>query len=152
MRIMKIMSSKASTELLTIGIRPGELLLESIQEALKAKDVRHGVVISGIGTLKNLRMHYIKHTDFPPADELVNIEDALELLSVSGIIADGEPHLHVVVSSGKDQVWAGHLEPGSEVAYLAEIAVLKCNDLAMTRRMDETLGVKLLDEAMKNDE
>ena len=141
---MNVLSCDAGTELVVVALAPGEMLLESIQEALTEKDVRNGVVISGIGTLKNLRMHYILHTNFPPDDKIVNIERPLELVSVSGIVADGEAHLHVAVSCGQDEVWCGHLEPGSEVAYLAEIAILKCNDLAMARRLDERRQVKLL--------
>ena len=109
--------------------------------------MRNGVVVSGIGTLKNLRMHYITRTDFPPADEVVDIARPLELLSVSGIIADGEPHLHVVVSCGMEEVYAGHLEDRSEVAYLAEIAMLKCEGLEMARRMDPARGIRLLGPA-----
>ena len=101
-------------------------------------------MISGIGTLKNLRMHYILHTDFPAADEIVNIVRPLELVNVSGAIADGTPHLHVTVSSGQNEVWSGHLEDGSVVAYLAEIAILKCNDLRMIRCPDPTRNIKLL--------
>ena len=115
---MNVLSSSAATELIVLGLAPGEMLLESIQRALAEKDVRNGVVVSGIGTLKNLRMHYILHTDFPAADEIVNIVRPLELVSVSGVIADGEPHLHVTVSCGQKEVWSGHLEEGSEVAKL----------------------------------
>ena len=141
---MNVLSSDAGTELVVVALQPGEMLLESIQQALAEKDVRNGVVISGIGTLKNLRMHYILHTDFPAEDTIVNIQRPLELVSVSGIIADGEPHLHVAVSCGQTEVWCGHLEPGSEVLYLAEIAILKCNALAMTRRLDAQRQVSLL--------
>ena len=141
---MNVLASDASTELVIVALQPGEMLLECIREALAEKYVRNGVVISGIGTLKNLRMHYILHTDFPAEDTIVNIERPLELVAVSGIIADGEAHLHVTVSCGQTEVWCGHLEPGSEVAYLAEIAILKCNDLAMVRQADEGRRVKLL--------
>lgn len=141
---MNVMSHAGPMELVVLGIPPGEMLLEAIQQGIEEQDVRNGVVISGIGTLKNFHMHYITHTDFPPADEFVDIERPLELLSVSGVIADGQPHLHVVVSCGRDEVYAGHLEPNSEVAYLAEIAILKCNDLAMARHLDEQRKLKLL--------
>jgi predicted DNA-binding protein with PD1-like motif len=143
---MNLISSSAPAELIILGLAPGEMLLESIQRAVAEKDIRNGVVISGIGTLKNLRMHYILHTDFPPADEIVNIVRPLELVSVSGVIADGQPHLHVTVSCGQEDVWAGHLEEGSEVAYLAEIAVLKCNDLRLTRCLEPDLRIRLLAE------
>lgn len=141
---MNVMPYAGAMELVVVGIQPGQMLLESIRRAVEEQDVQNGVVVSGIGTLKNLHMHYIAHTDFPPDDEFVNIERPLELLSVSGVVADGEPHLHVVVSCGRDEVYAGHLEPDSEVAYLAEIAILKCNGLSMTRRLDADRKVRLL--------
>ncbi len=141
---MNIIPSSAPTELIVLGLAPDELLLESIQRAVVEKDIRNGVVISGIGTLKNLRMHYILHTDFPATDEIVNIVKPLELVNVSGAIADGQPHLHVTVSCGQNEVWSGHLEDGSVVACLAEIAILKCNDLQMVRRPDPVRNIKLL--------
>ncbi len=141
---MNVMSHAGPMGLVVLGIQPGEMLLESIQEGIDRQGVRNGVVVSGIGTLKNFHMHYITHTDFPPGDEFVDIERPLELLSVSGIIADGKPHLHVVVSCGRDEVYAGHLEPNSEVAYLAEIAILQCNALEMARHRDEQRGLHLL--------
>ena len=141
---MNIITSTAATELIALGIQPGEMLLESVREACEQRDIRNGAVVSGIGTLKTCHMHYIEHTDFPPIDRFFRLEKPLELLSVSGLIADGEPHLHIVVSCGDSEVYAGHLEPESEVAYLAEIAILKCNDLAMTRRLDERRAIKLL--------
>ncbi|MGB2824762.1 MAG: PPC domain-containing DNA-binding protein [Phycisphaerae bacterium] len=141
---MNVMSSTAATELIALGIQPGEMLLESIQAACRDRDIRNGAVVSGIGTLRTCHMHYIEHTDFPPADRFYRLEKPLELLSVSGIIADGQPHLHIVVSCGDSEVYAGHLEPESQVAYLAEIAILKCNDLAMTRRLDAERHINLL--------
>jgi len=141
---MNVMSCAGAMELVAVGIQPGEMLLESIQEACRRKDIRNGAVVSGIGTLKTCHMHYIEHTRFPPTDLFFRLEKPLEVLSVSGLIADGEPHLHVVVSCGDSEVYAGHLEPHSEVAYLAEIAILKCNDLAMERKLDEERKIRLL--------
>jgi len=141
---MQIMHQTGPTELVVLGIAPGEMLLESITEAIERRGIRNGVVISGIGTLKTAHMHYIKDTEFPPTNEFFRLEEPLELVSLSGIIADGEPHLHVAVSRGQDQVWSGHLEGESEVAYLAEIAILVCNDLDMARREDPQRHIKLL--------
>jgi hypothetical protein len=132
------------TQLVIVALEPGEMLLESVREAIRKHDIQSGAVVSGIGTLKTCRLHYIEHTEFPPKDKCFTLKVPLELVSVSGIIADGEPHLHVVVSCGEGHVWAGHLEPESEVAYLAEIAILKFNDLAMVRRLDEARTIRLL--------
>jgi len=127
-----------------VGLEPGEMLLESLQKVIESHGVKNGVVVSGIGTLKACRMHYILHTRFPPEDEIMTLVKPLELVSVNGLIADGEPHLHITVSCGKDEVYAGHLEPGSEVLYLAEIAMLVFDEPRMIRRVDQERKVKLL--------
>jgi len=141
---MNVMTYSGPVEIITIGVQPGEMLLESIRAACREHDIRNGAVISGIGTFKTCQMHYIKDTEFPPTDVFYKLDKPLELVAVSGIIADYEPHLHIAVGCGEEQAWCGHLEPESEVIYLAEIAILKCNGLRMTRKKDEKRGVMLL--------
>ena len=141
---MNVMHHAGPVEVVVLGIQPGEMLLESIEEACRERDIRNGAVVSGIGTLETCRMHYITHTGFPPTDEFARLEKPLELVNVSGVIADGKPHLHMTVSCKHEGTWAGHLEPGSRVLYLAEVVVLKFNDLEMTRRLDEERKVQLL--------
>jgi predicted DNA-binding protein with PD1-like motif len=141
---MEVMPYAGKTELVTIGFKPGEMLLESIQAAIQSQGITNGAVVSGIGTLKTCRMHYITHTGFPPSDQIFFLEKPLELLSVSGLIADGEPHLHIVVSCGENEMYGGHLHEGSEVLYLAEIAILVFNEHQMERRPDPERKVKLL--------
>jgi predicted DNA-binding protein with PD1-like motif len=141
---MQTMQHSGATEVVIIALEPGELLLESIREAVRARGIESGAVVSGIGTLKTCRMHYIDHVGFPPTDTIFSLEKPLELLSINGLIVDGEPHLHIVVSCGSNEVYAGHLEEGSEVAYLAEIAVFTFNDLAMARHLDPQRRIRLL--------
>jgi uncharacterized protein len=142
---MEIMPYAGKTELITIGFKPGEMLLESIQVAIASQGIRNGAVVSGIGTLKTCRMHYVEHTGFPPRDHFFTLEKPLELLSVSGLIAGGEPHLHIVVSCGQDEVFGGHLEPGSEVLYMAEVAILVFNEHQLERQFDPDRKIKLLE-------
>ena len=113
-------------EVTTISIKPGEMLLETIKEALKERNIKNGVVVSGIGSLKSCTLHHVANPDFPHSNRFT-IEKPLELSSISGIIADGEPHLHVVVSYADEETYSGHLEDDSEVLYLAEVAILVFN-------------------------
>ncbi|MBN2150073.1 MAG: DNA-binding protein [Candidatus Lokiarchaeota archaeon] len=144
---MNVIKGKGGAEVIVLGIQPGELLLESIIQAIEKHDIHDGIVLSGIGTLKRCNLHYINHVDFPPSDTVYHLEQPLELLSVSGVIANKEPHLHAVVSCKEAEVHGGHLEKGCEVAYLAEISILKTNFLSMERRLDEARRVKLLGNA-----
>ncbi|MFC1916107.1 PPC domain-containing DNA-binding protein [Chloroflexota bacterium] len=141
---MTTMQYAGPIEVVTIGIEPGEMLLETIRDALKKHDIRNGVVVSGIGALKSCHLHHIEHRDFPPSNRFFTIEKPLELSSISGIIADGEPHLHAVVSYADKESYSGHLEDGSEVLYLAEVVILVFNGLKMTRHFDEQRGIRLL--------
>jgi predicted DNA-binding protein with PD1-like motif len=141
---MEIMPYSGKTELVTIGIKPDEMLLESIQAAIQSLGIRNGAVVSGIGTLKTCRMHYVEHTGFPPTNHIFTLEKPLELVSVSGLIADGEPHLHMVVSCGQGEMYGGHLHEGCQVLYLAEIAILVFNDHRIERQPDPERKVSLL--------
>ncbi len=141
---MTTMQYAGLIEVVTISIEPGEMLLETIQEALKKHSIKNGVVISGIGTLKSCHLHYVTHCDFPPSNRFFTIEKPLELSSISGIIADGEPHLHVVASYADEKTYTGHLEDSSQVLYLVEVTILVFNDLQMTRHFDRQRGIRLL--------
>ena len=142
---MKVLPYSGPTRLVTIGLAPGDLLLESIREAIEVQRIANGAIVSGIGTLKTCHLHYVDHTGFPPRNVFYRLEKPLELLSVSGLIADGEPHLHVAVSCRDDEVYGGHLEEESKVLYLAEIAILVFDDHRLSRVEDPEWGIPLLD-------
>ena len=121
---MKIMHYTGPIEVTTISIKPGEMLLETIKEALKERNIKNGVVVSGIGSLKSCPLHHVANPDLPPSNRFT-------LSSISGIIADGEPHLHVVVSYAdeeNEETYSGHLGNDSEVLLLAEVAILVLNN------------------------
>ncbi len=131
---------------IAIYVEPGRMLLEEITQV--AEQIKNGVVISGIGTLKSCKLHCITGTSFPPTEEFITLEDEpLELVSLQGIIADGKPHLHAVVSKGFKQNYSGHLEESCEVLYLAEILLIPFENKKLTRRLNTDLGVAVLQEA-----
>ena len=132
------------TSVIALGIAPGEMLLETVEAAVKEHDIKNGAVVSGIGTTKVARMHHIEHDRFPPEDRIYLIEKPLEVSSISGIIADGKPHLHMTVGYRDEWSVAGHVEPGCEVLYLAELVILKFNGLALDRRFDAERKISLL--------
>jgi uncharacterized protein len=131
-------------EVIVIGIAPGEMLLETIEAGIKEHDVRNGAVVSGIGTLKVAVMHHIQHDRFPPEDRFFTIEKPLEVSSINGIVANGKAHLHMTVGYRDEWSVAGHLEPGSEVLYLAEVTLLKFSDLQLDRHFDAERKISLL--------
>lgn len=133
-----------ATEIVVVGIAPGEFLLETVETAMEEHNIINGAVISGIGTLKVCHMHHIVHDGFPPENRFYKIEKPLEVSNITGIIADGQAHLHMTVGYADEWALAGHVEPGCEVLYLAELVIMKFNDLRLERHDDEERKISLL--------
>lgn len=76
-------------------------------------------------------------TGYPPREQRLVWEDVpLELLSLNGVVAGGEPHLHAVVSDARG-AYGGHVEKGCRVLYFAEIVAAELRDLKLARVRDE---------------
>ena len=111
----------------------GDYVLESILEVLKKTGITDGYVVSGIGTLDYCVLHMVTTTGYPPVEYYPKWRDEpLELVSIDGIIANGQPHLHTVISN-KEKVFAGHMEPGCRILYLGEIVIQEIKGQALER-------------------
>ena len=111
----------------------GDYVLESIRQVLKETGITDGYIASGIGTLDDCVLHMVTTTGYPPVECFPQWNnEPLELVSIQGIIANGEPHLHTVISN-KDKAFAGHLEPGCRILYLGEIVIQETRGQALER-------------------
>lgn len=127
-----------------LGLGPGDLLLESIREFIKDQGIRDGAVLTGIGSLSECRLHWPVKAEYPPTDKFGTFKGALEVTGIQGIIADGEPHLHMMVAEGGDaRAAGGHMEEGCKVLYLVELTIAEFDGPPMTRRPNEH-GVNML--------
>jgi len=134
---MRYFSTENIGRIFILSLDPGDFVLESIKELIRKENVKDAIVISAIGTFDQYRMHYILTTGFPPKNKFEHWKDKpLELAHIGGIIANGEPHLHVVVSD-PEKAYAGHLEEGCRVLYLAELAIIEVKGLNLKRVRDE---------------
>jgi len=89
--------------------------------------------------LRNLNIHYLHadvRTESSERNTYLELDGFWELTGIDGLIADGEPHLHVAAFDG-DRTLVGHLEAGNEVNALAEILLRKLDGPALTRRPKE---------------
>ncbi|MFC1462524.1 PPC domain-containing DNA-binding protein [Verrucomicrobiota bacterium] len=141
---METMKYDGQMEVVVVRLDPDENLLGSVEKAIVEHDIRNGVVLSGIATLKRCEMHYVEHTDFPPDNTFHTVEKPLEVGSISGIIADGKPHLHIVVGCRDSGTWVGHVESDCIIGYLAELCILKFPGLEMARHFNEQRGISQL--------
>jgi predicted DNA-binding protein with PD1-like motif len=119
------------------------LLLESIDSVIKQKDIRDGEVLVTAGSVQECTYHYVASIETKPKNVYKTVKGPYEILNAGGIIAGGEPHIHITLShEGKAGV-GGHLEKGCRVLYLAEVTIFKYSGPALTRKANEN-GISLL--------
>ena len=99
--------------LIFLYLSKGDDLLQCIRSEIERRNLSSGMVVSAIGSLRKVVYHYIGSLEDTPRDIFRTIEGPLELASIQGLILEGTPHLHLVVSE-EGSVYAGHLEERSE--------------------------------------
>jgi predicted DNA-binding protein with PD1-like motif len=119
------------------------LLLESIMDVIKQKDILDGEVLVTAGSVQECTYHYVTSTAIKPKNAYRTVKGPFEILNAGGIIADGEPHIHITLSSPSKGAFGGHLEKGCRVLYLGEVTIVKYAGTALTRKDNEN-GISLL--------
>ena len=125
-----------------IRLDKGEEVLESITQIIDKHKIKNDIVVSGIINLSDERINMVTTTTYPAIETFPEWENVpMELCSVSGIIADGEPHLHIVFSDLKN-TYSGHMELGCKTLYLCEL-VLEEIPISLVRKKDKN-GTNIL--------
>jgi hypothetical protein len=119
------------------------LLLESILDVIHQKDIHDGAVFITAGSVQECTFHYVTSTALKPKNAYKTVKGPFEILNAGGIIASGEPHIHITLSGTDKGAFGGHLEKGCKVLYLAEINIVKYSGEALTRHDNEN-GVSML--------
>jgi predicted DNA-binding protein with PD1-like motif len=120
------------------------LLLESIVDVIKEKNIQDGEVLVTAGSVEECTYHYVTSTAAKPKNAYKTVKGPFEILNAGGIIAAGEPHIHITLSSLGKGAFGGHLEKGCRVLYLAEVTILKYAGPALVRKDNEN-GISLLE-------
>lgn len=120
---------------ITLCFRRGDLLLEGILSALEESGIKNAVLLGAIGSLQKIRFHRVMTLETSPEDEFLTIEAPCEISSAQGIVLDGNAHFHFVFSD-LEKTYSGHLEPGTEVLYLAEVTLMEIPECNVQRLKD----------------
>lgn len=116
-----------------LRVDPGEDVLESIKRFLQEADIRQAVVLGGYGTLAAYHLHWVAHNRIPTENLFRRGEGGSEILSMNGLVVDGEPHIHVALST-PDGAFGGHLEPGCIAYVLCEVFFAEAEGVPLSRQ------------------
>lgn len=137
-----IFSGAKVEEIYRLRLDRGDMLLESIEDAIKRNGIRDGAVLTAAGSLQECTFHFVKTVAEKPQDQFKTVKGPMEILGVNGIIANGEPHLHMTLSM-ESNAFGGHLEHGCKVLYRAEVTIAKFSGPPLARE-NNAAGVPML--------
>lgn len=129
---------KIEGNILMVRLETGEKILEKLKEVVESNRVVSGVVLSGIGMLKDIEVGYFQSLE--KGYQRHYIPYPCELVSLSGNISRQEEgyniHLHVGLIKPDGDSTGGHLFGGT-VQYTNEIFILLLNS-PLIRKKEET--------------
>jgi predicted DNA-binding protein with PD1-like motif len=112
-------------------------LLAGMQKLVKRENIRNGVILSALGSVRGYQIHQVSSRTIPPRDTYVkNPTEPADVVSMNGYVIDGRLHPHVTLAT-PDKVMAGHLEPGTEVLTFVIVTIGVMNDVDFRRLDDE---------------
>ena len=127
-----------------IRLEKGESIIEKLELLCQEENISTAF-LSGLGALLSatLAFYNLEKKEY----ELKKLSETHEIVSLVGNITlvDGKPfvHSHCVLSNSKFECFGGHLKEGA-VGATCEIHLTKL-DTEIERKLDEEIGLKLLD-------
>lgn len=125
-----------------VSFRRGDYIVEELRDLLRKEGVDAALITSGIGSLDICKMHTITNTGLPPEDRYLTLEGPIELGSLQGSVAGGEPHIHIVVDDvANGKMYLGHLEEGSRCCFRVELGLIVLDGVKTKRVEDPQTGL-----------
>jgi predicted DNA-binding protein with PD1-like motif len=120
-----------------VSFRRGDYVIEELRAFFEQEGVDAALITSGIGSFDICKLHTITNTGLPPEERFLDLEGPIEVGSLQGSVAGGEPHIHVVVHDvAKDELHVGHLEEGSRCCFRLELGLIVLDGVKTKRITD----------------
>ena len=139
----KLFGGAQVEEVFRLRLDRNDLVLESILDAIKEHNIQDGAVLTAVGSVQECTFHNVKSLAATAEQQFTTVKGPMELLNANGIIAAGEPHLHITLSSIEKGAFGGHLEKGCRVLYRAELTIAKYSGVPLARKLNQE-GTPLL--------
>ncbi|MBR6595332.1 MAG: DNA-binding protein [Oscillospiraceae bacterium] len=100
-----------------IRLKRGEDLMESIKRVCREKNIKAGVVLSGVGCILRGRIRDASGVT------IREITDHCEIVSLNGTVSRERCHIHIALSKEDLSTIGGHLCPGCIVNTTCELVL-----------------------------
>ena len=117
-----------------IRLKRGEDLMESIKALCKRKDIRAGVVLSGVGCISQGRIRDASGVN------IRQISEHCEIVSLNGTVSARRCHIHIALSREDLTTIGGHLCSGCIVNTTCELVIGELPGIAYDVEADPETG------------
>ena len=117
-----------------IRLKRGEDLLESIRRICREKNIRAGVILSGVGCILRGRIRDASGVN------IREIGEHCEIVSLNGTVSAARCHIHIALSKDDLSTIGGHLCPGCIVNTTCELVIGELPGIAYAEEADAETG------------
>ena len=112
-------------------------LLGGIERVVKEQKITNGVILSGVGSVRNYHVHSVSNRTFPSKNVYVkDSESPADIVSMNGYIIDGKVHCHMTMTNS-EKAFGGHLEPNTNVFTFAILTIGVFDEALDLKRADD---------------
>ncbi|GEO08199.1 DNA-binding protein [Segetibacter aerophilus] len=130
------MKSKMTT--VTLRLKPKEDLKVTLEKFVKTNKIKAACIITCAGSLD------VASIRFANLSNATRVPGKLEIVSLTGTLAESGSHIHISVSDSSGKTTGGHLQDGSLIYTTAEIVIGILPDVEFSREADPAYGYKEL--------
>ena len=130
----RIVSGSGSMAVHCIRLKRGEDLMESIRHLCKEKNIRAGVVLSGVGCILKGRIRDASGVT------IREIREHCEIVSLNGTVSAERCHIHIALSKEDLTTIGGHLCSGCIVNTTCELVIGELPGVAYDEEADVETG------------
>lgn len=113
-------------------------LLAGIEQMVKEQQIRNGVIVAGIGSVRGYQIDQASSHDLPSKNTVETQPDSpAELVGMNGYIIDGRVHAHITLATGAGAI-GGHLQKNTRVLTCAIVTIAVMNEANFSRIDDQT--------------
>jgi predicted DNA-binding protein with PD1-like motif len=117
-----------------IRLKRGEDLMESIKRVCAEKNIRAGVVLSGVGCILRGRIRDASGVT------IREITDHCEIVSLNGTVSAERCHIHIALSKEDMSTIGGHLCPGCIINTTCELVLGELPEISFGVEQDLETG------------
>ncbi len=123
--------STQPSRLVIVRLDSGDDVLQSLRAAAQEHRIRHGLIVSGVGSINRYHVHVVETPDLPPRDLFIQGEGPFDILSLNGLILDGRIHAHITFANA-EKAMGGHLEEGCRILTFGMVVLAETPDAVLT--------------------